>query len=37
VKLKTNNRKRETGPLKKVGLARALSKLGYARDPAQQS
>src|SRR6202171_1264696 len=29
VKLKTSNRKRETGPLKKVGLARALSKLGY--------
>src|SRR5467141_2016629 len=29
VKLKTSNRKRETGPPKKVGLARALSKLGY--------
>jgi 23S rRNA pseudouridine2605 synthase len=29
VKLKTSNKKRETGPPKKVGLARALSKLGY--------
>src|SRR6267378_3011424 len=29
VKLKTSNKKREAAPLKKVGLARALSKLGY--------
>src|ERR1700682_4592500 len=29
VKVKTSNRNWETGPLKKVGLARALSKLGY--------
>src|SRR6266480_1131198 len=29
VKRKTSNKKREAGPLKRVGLARALSKLGY--------
>ncbi len=29
VKRKNSNQKREAGPLKKVGLARALSKLGY--------
>src|SRR5713226_8612587 len=29
VKRKSSNQKREAGPLKKVGLARALSKLGY--------
>src|SRR5260370_28815582 len=29
VKRKNSNQKREAGPLKKVGLARALSKLGF--------